>query len=398
MGLIKAAVGAVSGTLKDQWKEAIRCEDMDNNTLMVKKTTPTGVISNGSTIIVAPGQCAIIYDNGRIVDATAEDGLFTFDSSSTPSLFAGQFGGMFKEMWQRFTYNGASAKEQAVFFFNLKEILDNKFGTNTPIMCKDWGHPMLNARTKKEMGMSVGIRAHGTYTFKICDPFAFMQEVAGTAEEYTKDKLESQMHSEIISAIASVVNGLCGDQYKVEVLELPNKASEIKKIMAENEFDGDIRRRGLQLVSINFEPVSLDDESAEKVKNYEIGGDQYQQQGVLTGAFANAVEGAANNANGAANGFMGIGMMNMASGNAFGGIASGANRGLDYMQGGEDNSKQETKSAGGAKCPNCGASVTGKFCGECGTKIEAQGPKHCTNCGAELSPNDKFCGECGTKA
>ena len=397
MGLIKAAVGAVSGTLKDQWKEAIRCEDMGNNTLMVKKTTPTGVISNGSTIIVAPGQCAIIYDNGRIVDATAEDGLFTFDSSSTPSLFAGQFGGMFKEMWQRFTYNGATAKEQAVFFFNLKEILDNKFGTNTPIMCKDWGHPMLNARTKKEMGMSVGIRAHGTYTFKICDPFAFMQEVAGTADEYTKDKLESQMHSEIISAIASVVNGLCGDQYKVEVLELQNKASEIKKIMAENEFDGDIRRRGLQLVSINFEPVSLDDESAEKVKNYEIGGDQYQQQGVLTGAFANAVEGAANNANGAANGFMGIGMMNMASGNAFGGIASGANRGLDCMQGGEDNSKQETKSVGGAKCPNCGASVSGKFCGECGTKIEAQGPKHCTNCGAELSPNDKFCGECGTK-
>lgn len=398
MGLIKAAVGAVSGTLKDQWKEAIRCEDMDNNTLMVKKTTPTGVISNGSTIIVAPGQCAIIYDNGRIVDATAEDGLFTFDSSSTPSLFAGQFGGMFKEMWQRFTYNGASAKEQAVFFFNLKEILDNKFGTNTPIMCKDWGHPMLNARTKKEMGMSVGIRAHGTYTFKICDPFAFMQEIAGTAEVYTKDKLESQMHSEIISAIASVVNGLCGDQYKVEVLELQNKASEIKKIMAENEFDGDIRRRGLQLVSINFEPVSLDDESAEKVKNYEIGGDQYQQQGVLTGAFANAVEGAANNANGAANGFMGIGMMNMASGNAFGGVVSG-DKGLNYMQGGEQSSEEPKKSTtGGATCPNCGASVSGKFCGECGTKIEAQGPKHCTNCGAEMGANDKFCGSCGTKA
>ena len=121
MGLIRAAVGAVSGTLKDQWKEAIRCENLDNDTLMVKKTTPTGVISNGSTVIVGPGQCAIIYDNGRILDASAEEGVYKFDTSSTPSLFAGQFGGMFKEMWQRFTYNGATAKEQAVYFFNTKE-------------------------------------------------------------------------------------------------------------------------------------------------------------------------------------------------------------------------------------------------------------------------------------
>ena len=65
MGLIKAAVGAIGSTLHDQWKEAIRCEDMGNDILMMKKTTPTGVITNKSTVIVGPGQCAIIYDNGR---------------------------------------------------------------------------------------------------------------------------------------------------------------------------------------------------------------------------------------------------------------------------------------------------------------------------------------------
>ena len=138
MGLIKAAFGAVGSTLHDQWKVAIRCEDMGNDILMVKKTTPTGVITSGSTIVVAPGQCAIIFDNGRVIDATAEDGPYTFDSSSSPSLFAGQFGGMFKEMWQRFTYNGASAKEQAVYFINTKEIIDNKFGTPNPIIYRDW--------------------------------------------------------------------------------------------------------------------------------------------------------------------------------------------------------------------------------------------------------------------
>ena len=126
MGLIKAAASAIGSTLHDQWKDSIQCENMTNDILMMKQTTETGVISNKSTIIVAPGQCAVLYDNGKVIYETAEDGIFVYDTSSTPSFFAGQFGDVFKEMWQRFTYNGATAKEQAVFFFNLKEAAYDK--------------------------------------------------------------------------------------------------------------------------------------------------------------------------------------------------------------------------------------------------------------------------------
>lgn len=398
MGLIRAAVDAVSGTLKDQWKEAIRCENLDNDTLMVKKTTPTKVISNGSTIIVAPGQCAIIYDNGRIVDATAEEGFYTYDTSSTPSLFAGQFGPMFKEMWQRFTYNGATAKEQAVFFFNIKEIMNNKFGTSTPIMYKDWGHPLMNARTNTYYAMSVRVRCHGTYTFKICDPFLFMQTIAGTADVYKKQELEEQMHSEVIASFANVMNGLGSDKYKIEVLELQNKTDEIKKIMDENVFDQSIRNRGIQLISFAVEPVSLDEESQTKLDNYEIGGDQYQQQGVLTGSFGEAIKGAANNANGAATGMMGIGMMNMTSGNAFGGMMSGQKP--EYMKPQGEQLKEtkvsEPESVDSVKCPNCGTPITGRFCTECGTKKpEPVQDKFCPECGSKVSDSAKFCVNCG---
>lgn len=398
MGLIRAAVDAVSGTLKDQWKEAIRCENLDNDTLMVKKTTPTKVISNGSTIIVAPGQCAIIYDNGRIVDATAEEGFYTYDTSSTPSLFAGQFGPMFKEMWQRFTYNGATAKEQAVFFFNIKEIMNNKFGTSTPIMYKDWGHPLMNARTNTYYAMSVRVRCHGTYTFKICDPFLFMQTIAGTADVYKKQELEEQMHSEVIASFANVMNGLGSDKYKIEVLELQNKTDEIKKIMDENVFDQSIRNRGIQLISFAVEPVSLDEESQTKLDNYEIGGDQYQQQGVLTGSFGEAIKEAANNANGAATGMMGIGMMNMTSGNAFGGMMSGQKP--EYMKPQGEQLKEtkvsEPESVDLVKCPNCGTPITGRFCTECGTKKpEPAQDKFCPECGSKVSDSAKFCVNCG---
>ena len=151
MGLIKSAASAIGSTMHDQWKEAIRCEDLGNEILMMKKTTPTGVITNKSTIIVAPGQCAIIYDNGKVIDATAEEGIYEFDSSSSPSFFAGQFGDVFKEMWQRFTYDGATSKQQAVFFFNIKEIMDNKFGTPAPIPFQDWSHAITNKMTGKKI-------------------------------------------------------------------------------------------------------------------------------------------------------------------------------------------------------------------------------------------------------
>jgi len=412
MGLLKAAAGAIGSTLHDQWKEAIRCEDMGNDILMVKKTTPTGVITSGSTIIVAPGQCAIIFDNGRILDATAEDGVYTFDSSSSPSLFAGQFGGMFKEMWQRFTYNGASAKEQAVFFINTKEILDNKFGTPNPIIYRDWEHAVMNPRTQSLIGMKVGIRCFGTYTFMINDPFLFMSRIAGTAEVYKKDLIVGQIKSEVIAAFSNVTNSLGSDQYKVYAMDIPNKTDEIRELMKKNVFDEPIRKRGIALESFAVESVTFDEKSSEKIDTYELGGDAYTQQGTLVGSYGKAVQDAANNSAGSMNGFMGIGMMNMASGGMMGAAAQGpwqqaqqnnANYQAPQQNNGAQQPQQEVVAAENAnadtwECPECHNVVSGKFCPECGTKRpEAPAKKFCSNCGKEVKPDTKFCPECGNK-
>ena len=92
MGLIKAAAGAIGSTLKDQWLDYISCENMTNDVLMVKKTEENGIISKKSRIIVAPGQVAVLYDNGKVLDATAEEGTYSYDESTSPSFFAGNFG------------------------------------------------------------------------------------------------------------------------------------------------------------------------------------------------------------------------------------------------------------------------------------------------------------------
>ena len=420
MGLIKAITGAIGGTLKDQWLDLIKCDNMDMDTLMVKQTTKSGQISKSSRILVAPGQVAVIYDSGSVLDATAEEGVYNFDQSSSPSFFAGQFGPVFKEMWQRFTYGGTPAKEQAVFYFNVKEILDNKFGTATPIPFQDWSHAIPNQMTGSLSPMGVNVRCYGKYTFQIDDMGVFMRNHAGTATILKKGDITEQMRSEVIAAFQNVLNEMGNSQHRVPVLELPSNTDEIKQVMDEKVFDEPIRRRGVRLVSFTVESVSLDEASQAKIDRYEFSSNSMMQQGKIIDVMGDA----ANNPGGAAGAFMGLGMMNAGTGGMTGGVMQNAWNGQGqapqtnydpYKQGGQQPQGVPCPKCGtmivgkfcpecgtpapapkaAKKCPKCGTETTGKFCPECGTPIPADNePKKCPNCGAEVT--GKFCPECGT--
>lgn len=403
MGLIKAAGSAIGSTFKDQWKEVIKCDNMNNDILMKKETTETGVITNKSTIIVAPGQCAVIYDNGKIIDATAEEGVYEFDESTSPSFFAGQFGAVFKEMWERFTYGGGTAKEQAVFFFNIKEIIDNKFGTPAPIPFQDWSHAIPNQMTGQMTPLRVEIKCFGKYTFKISDPAVFMREIAGTANVYTKENLVEQIRTEVIAVFQNIVNELGNSEHRVPVLEMPSQTDEIKQMMEEVVYDEPTRKRGLSITGFAVESVSLTDESERKIDEYELSSNAHMQQGRLVDAYANAAEKAAENANGPANGFMGLGMMNMATGGVIGNAAVGPWQNNQQVQQAQPTQMQPVQQAQppiqteeewtcecGVKNPD-----KFKFCGACGKPKKTE--RKCNKCGTILDAEAKFCGECGEK-
>lgn len=421
MGLIKATVGAIKSTLGDQFLTGIKCDDMGNSILMKKVTNPDGIIANGSRIIVAPGQVAAIYDNGKIVDATAEEGVYTFKTDAAPSFFGGNFGGVFKDMWDRFKFGGAAAKEQAVYFFNIKEIIDNKFGTQNPVPYRDWGHPLTNPRTNTLMPMSVAIKCFGKYTFKLADPALFMSQIAGSKTEYRKEELVEQIRAEVIGAFVNVMNSLGEDEYKIEALSIPNKTDEIKTLMDEQVFDAPIRNRGITLISFIVESVTLDDESKDKINQYEMGSDAYQQKAVLTDAYAEAIKNAASNDAGAMNGFIGVGMTNMGSGNAFAGIggfgtqtSNGVNPENKVYEKVETNKPINTKNVEETPTEQvveeakqveekseewgceCGVKTNGNFCPNCGRK-RPEGAKKCPTCGNKIEEGSKFCPECGTK-
>ena len=137
MGLIRAALGAAGGVLADQWKEYFYCDALPANVLAVKGQKRAGarssntrgsdnIITSGSVIAVANGQCMMIVEQGKIVDVCAEPGEYTYDASTEPSIFAGGLNrdnimNVLSTVGKRFTFGGEAPKDQRVYYFNTKE-------------------------------------------------------------------------------------------------------------------------------------------------------------------------------------------------------------------------------------------------------------------------------------
>lgn len=400
MGLIKAASRAAGGTMADQWKEFFYCDSLDNDTLMVrgKKRTDRrssntkgheNVITNGSGIAVADGQCMMIVDQGKIVEVCAEPGEYTYDMSSEPSIFCGSLGEGIKTTFQtigkRFTYGGDTAKDQRVYYFNTKEITDNKFGTANPVWFR-----VVDRRIN--LDKDIEIRCNGIYSFRITDPLLFYTNLGGNVTDcYEKDQIAPQLKTEFVNALQPAFAKIA--ELEIRPSQIPAHSMEIGDAMNEILTKKWSELRGISIVSVAFNPVTIKDEDAEAIKqaqNTAMYTDPSMMAATLGMAQAEAMKSAAGNPNGAMMGFMG---MNMASG-----MNGGANLQGLYNQGAERQAQQKPQAPAGWTC-SCGTVNQGKFCTNCGSPRPAAKPKYrCNKCGWE--PEDpttppKFCPECG---
>ena len=396
MGLIKAGIGALGGTLADQWKEFFYCEAMDKDVLVTKgqkrvsgRSSNTkgedNIISNGSGIAVADGQCMIIVEQGKIVEVCAEPGQFTYDSSTEPSIFSGKLGksilDTFKTIGKRFAYGGDTGKDQRVYYFNTKELIDNKFGTPNPI-------PFRVVDSKIGLDIDVSIRCSGVYSYKIADPLLFYTNVCGNVSgEYRRSELDSQLKTEFISAMQPAFGKL--SELELRPNQIVSHTTELENAMNQALSAKWGQLRGLQVVSIALGSLTLPEEDAEMIKQAQrtaIMRDPTMAAATLVGAQADAMKAAAANEGGAMTGFMGMGMaMNAGGVNAQNLFAMGQQQ--------PQAQPQPRPAAAGWKC-SCGATATGKFCTECGSPKPADDGWTCA-CGAVNK--GKFCAECGSK-
>ena len=405
MGIIKAVASAVGGGLADQWLEVFEANDMSGSTVFTsgvpvrkgKGSNTKGnsnIVSNGSVIHVYPNQFMMLVDGGKVVDYTAEEGYYTVNNSSAPSLFNGQFGDSLKEVFGRIKYGGVPSQAQKVFFINTQEIKGNKFGTPNPVQYFD---TFYNAE--------LFLRAHGDYSIRITNPLLFYSEVIpknATKVEY--DEISDQYRAEFLEAFQSALNQMSADGQRISFVT--SKSGELSRYMDQALDETWTKLRGFEVVKVGVASISYDEESKKLINLRNQGAmmsDPSIREGYVQSAIAGGINAAGNNPNGAAVGMMGVGM-GMAGGLGYMGQASMTN--MQQMQMQQQQQMQQggmaagaaqmrpasQAQAGGWTCA-CGAVNTGKFCTECGKpKPEAPAGWTC-ECGAVNT--GKFCTECG---
>ena len=414
MGLIRAAISAVGGTMADQWKEFFVCESLDADVLAVKgqkrigsrstnKKGSDNLITSGSGIAVADGQCALIVEQGKIVEVCAEPGEYTYDASTEPTIFSGNLGSsldqVFDVIGKRFTYGGDTGKDQRIYYINTKELIDNKFGTPNPV-------PFRVVDRNIGLDVDVAVRCSGVYSYRISNPLLFYANVCGNIEqEYRREELDHQLKTEFISALQPAFAKI--SDLEIRPNALPGHVTELCDAMNEALTGKWANTRGITVVSVAIGTIDLPKEDAEMIKQAQktaILRDPMMAAATLTEAQAGAMKTAAGNSAGAMTGFMGMGMAAQNGGmNAQNLYQMGAEMAQHNAGQNQQNvssqphmtapGKGGEKEAAGKWTCACGAvnEKEWKFCQECGKERPQEG--WICSCGAENK--GKFCTECG---
>lgn len=400
MGLIKAALSAAGSVLGDQWKEYFYCDSLSPDILVAKgqkktrsgssNTSTDNIITNGSVIAVNNGQCMIIVDDGKVVELCAEPGQYTYDKGTAPSLFDGgslavNIQNVFFEIKKRFEFGGDTGKDQRIYYFNVKEITGNKYGTPSPI-------PFRVVDNNIGLDVDISIKCFGSYSYKIVNPVLFYTNVCGNVSSvYNRSEIDAQLKTELMTALQPAFAKI--SEMGIRYSSLPAHTTEIADALNQvlSKKWGDLR--GLQVVSFGVSNVSASEEDAAMIKEMQRNGalrNPAMAAAHLTGAQASAMQAAANNSGGAALGFMGMNMAAQAGG------ANAANLFNVAQQQHQMYQAQQQNQTPTWKCAKCGHDGNkGNFCAECGSPKPAPvGDWKCPKCGA--MNKGKFCAECGT--
>lgn len=389
MGLIAAALSSAGSVLADSWKEFFYVEALPDNVLVTrawKRTNGKGsnhgndnIISNGSGVAVADGQCAIIVDQGRVVEICAQPGEYTYNQSAEPSLFYGSLGKnileTFKAIGKRIGYGGATAREQRIFYVNTKFIQNNPFGTPQPI-------PFHLVDKSINLALDIQIQCNGIYTYTIADPILFYTNVCSNIlDDYTRDKIDMTLRAEFMNALRPAIAQiapLCTNYSDIGLY-----TEQLCNVMNEQLSEKWGQLRGIKVVNVAFNAINANEKDVEKINKLQMAAvnkDTSMAMANLINAQTESMMAAANNSAGAVTGFAGL---NMAGGG-----------GLDIASLLKQNAASQAAStpANGWTC-SCGTVNTGKFCTECAKPKPASAAGWTCECGAVNQ--GKFCQECG---
>lgn len=429
MGLISAIAGAAGGVLADSWRDFFYEDSMDNELLVTKgkkrvdqrgsnNKSTNNVITDGSIIEVADGQCMLVVENGMIKDVCAQPGKYVYSNTDEPTIFAGNLKETVKRTWEQFknrlVFGGGATRDTRIYYVNTKDIYGNKYGTAEPI-------PYRIVDPNIGLDIESAVRCHGEFAFKIVDPILMYKEVAGnTGGEFRmNEEFRRQMTSELLTSLQPALGRLSGIGARYS--DIPNHtkeiANELNSVMSSEWGD----RYGIEISSFGISSITISKEDEDLIKQLQRTA-VFQRTSMaaanLNAAQADAMRDAAKNTAGAMMGFAGMNMAGQMGGmNANQLFQMAQNEQMQQQYGQQNNMQQQygqnnmqqpynaqnnmqqtnQQAVNTWTCSHGHGGNTGKFCSECG-EAKPTGVVSCASCGytpADQSHLPKFCPECG---
>lgn len=432
VGNLTGAVGGALGTTGNAiWQDYFESGDMSGGVIMKRgekilgkdtrnKKGDPNIITSGSGIDVQENQCMILVENGKIVELCAQPGRYTYDSSAAPSFLAGDHKGLdaiLGNLGQQIMAGGQRTNTERVYYINLGEIQGFKWGSGN-ISFQHVERDLLTDRPVWQC--STTLQGNGLYSIHVTDPLKFYQMLGAQAAgadgdgKVTAREIESQMKAEVIAAIRQGIGGL--SKRKIPYTDIASHEEELTREVNEILSDSWAAKRGIELFGLAVNMLDPDEKSKAKINSYQEA-KGYTDPSMLAAYMGmgqtDAMKAAASNANGAMQGFAGVGMMNGMTGAMNGNLAAMMQMGQQQAAANQATwqseqrqtpanqapwqAGQQQNSAAGTWACSCGTVNAGNFCMNCGQKKPEAAPV-CSRCGwtdPDMKGRPKFCPNCG---
>lgn len=269
MGILRAVTGSIESVLREQWREVFSCDALPEDVLLIRAKKRVSarsanndpndqIVTNGSLLFVAEGQCLIVTSQGKVVTCCQKSGPYVFVDPTHP----GGVKGFARDVWQRVGFGGAPVQPitHRVYYLNMKESFGNRFCTPSPI-------PYAARDDRIGLDITVGLRLRGTYSYRVADPEKLYRSIiAGGNGDFTRRRLNGQLESELLFALQVALSKAAQSEMRLYRLseQMPVLSESVRERLKEPLF----ARWGIEIISLTFDPPEIPDAAEAKMLQY----------------------------------------------------------------------------------------------------------------------------------
>lgn len=294
MGVLKATITAVQSVKEEMWREFFYCDAMSDDTILLRGVKRIGkysantrkdddVLTSGSILSVADGQCVLVVKQGKVVDFCREPGEHVFEDPDQKGIR-----GFLREVGERVAFGGGDVQPTVyrVYYMNTREITGLPFRTLEPV-------PFRVRDEKTGLDLDSALELRGRFSYRVADPVKLYKAVIGNVTGcFTREDLAAHLRASLLQGLQPALAELSG--LGLRPSGIPERVPELCEALRERMNAGWCGEHGLELAGLALDScVITDGELVQSAQEAAVLTDPAMAAATLTQAAAEAMQAAA---------------------------------------------------------------------------------------------------------